>query len=163
MGPVAIAFGAASTASLGLAIFSRDRYAPWLALMLLACWGLWQAFQAIMPIPQAWTAFPLLDLGCFVVCAVLARPVGEKWLWLLAFALLGQLIAHGAFWINWNQLGAVPDNQAAWRLEWTYVLILNLLFAAQLACVGWPGVRHGLELVSRGGLVDLHPGGRRPS
>lgn len=163
MGPISLAFGAASTAALGLALFSKDRTAPWLALMLLSCWGLWQAIPALIAVPQAWMPFPLLDLGCFVVCAVLAAGLRVGWLWLLAFAFLAQIIAHGAFWLNWNQLGPAPDKMAAWRLEWTYTLILNLLFAAQLACVAWPGVRHGLDLVCRSGVADLHPGGGRPS
>lgn len=163
MGPISLIFGAASVVVLGLALFSKDRMAPWLALMLLSSWGLWQVLPKVFPIPQAWAGFPLFDLGCFVVTVILAAGTKQGWLWLLAMTFMGQLIDHGAFWVNWLQLGSAPDKYAAWRLEVRYVLILNLLFAAQLACVAWPGVRHGMELVRSGHVADLHPGGRRPS
>jgi len=162
MGPVSLAFGAATTVILGLSLWSRDRTAPWLGLMLLAGWGLWQALPAIFPIPQAWLPFPIFDLGCFTVCVMLASGLGMRWIWLLSLAFMGQLIAHGAFWLNYAQLGERPDKYAAWRLEWTYALILNVLFACQLACVAWPGVRHALELASRSGIPALHLRRGRP-
>lgn len=83
--------------------------------------------------PRSMGFYCLMDAGAsFLVLELLRRrPIAWKWA-LLAF-LVASLISHVWFW---------AASSRTWEALYSYVLIINLLFGAELVCVAYGGGRH---------------------
>lgn len=141
MGPVGIGFGVATVAVVGLSAWAAPRIGHrdvLIASAILACaWTVSNLRRNLLPEVDPAMLYLVVDFasGLFVMTLYSRRP--EAWKAILAVLLLAQIADHA-----WLLSGERAADQKRF-----YILILNLLFAAQLLTVASPGGRHVAEVV----------------
>jgi hypothetical protein len=118
---------------------SRDDYARYVdALfvsgMLCAIWAFTNTVVALWPFPQNHEFHPLVDLIGLSVAVAAYMTQRQAWKLTLAFLFLSQLIVHA-----WFRASLIYPPPMSGR---DYVGLLNVLWVAQLICVGSPGGCH---------------------
>ncbi len=119
---------------------SRDDYkgyvdAVFMAGMLAAIWAFTNGVAAIWDFPSNHQFHPMVDLIALSIVVAAYMTQRQEWKLILGFLFLAQLGMHAGFW--WSRQydpGALSGRE--------YILALNVLWLAQLVCVGWPGGSH---------------------
>lgn len=140
--PIVVSFGIACAAALILTLatmrWHHDQATVGIGVLLLALW----AFSKVSIIqigywPTA-AVGPFVNTVAVVICMLswVARP---RW-WKLALGLLmeAKAVLHAVFW-------AMPE--PSYDQTYAYIFSLNIIFAAELACVSMPGGRVVASLV----------------
>lgn len=107
--------------------------------VLCLIWTFTSVAAVIWPFPESKHFHPLVDLIGLLTVVLAYMTQRQKWKLTLAFLFLAQLATHAAFW--WLRL----NTSSGW-VPYGYVAVLNVLWTAQLVCVGAPG---GLYVLPR--------------
>lgn len=123
---------------------AKDHDAVVLAVLLLCTWAASNLLTILGGVKVAAAVYPIMDLAGLALAEVLRWRRQAVWKAVVAVAFLAQLILHCIFW-------------TAETAPYAYVLALNLLFALQLAAVGWCGLHRLLVLFFNWLLVSPRP------
>lgn len=112
------------------------------SVMIAAIWSFTNGAAAFWSFPDSKQFHPLVDLIGLSVCIAAYMTQRQRWKLVLACLFLAQLYLHVGFWWTWGNspLGSIGRD---------YIVLLNVLWAAQLVCVGWPGGKHAVLALSR--------------
>lgn len=129
---------------------NRSPDAIGLATMVFLTWVVGRVFWAFYSPPEAMQWYPVIDMMAGITALMSWQRRPAVWKGALVALFMGQLCLHAAFWMAWPAEGSL----------YRYILFNNLFFAAQLVCVGSPGVGHVAALavsrVSRGARTGHH-------
>lgn len=142
LNPVVVGFGIACAGVLILTLstmrWHHDQATVGIGVLLLALWAFSKvSILAVGYWPTA-AAGPVVNTVAVIICMLswVARP---RW-WKLVLALLMEVkaVIHAVFWAM---------TEPSYAQTYGYILTLNLIFAAELACVSMPGGRVVASLV----------------
>jgi len=142
LNPIVVSFGIACAGVLILTLatmrWHHDQATVGIGLLLLALWAFSKvSILAVGYWPTA-AAGPVVNTVAVIIC-MLSWVAQPRW-WKLALGLLleAKAVIHALFWAM-----AEPS----YAQTYGYILTLNLIFAAELACVSMPGGRVAASLV----------------
>lgn len=144
-----IAFGIACLAVYALntwaAYDAKPRYADASGVAMLLCvsYGLTNLLVAFYGLPEAVSAFPVMDLVFTYMVWRAWRRNRRVWKLGVMSLLVAQLAMHAAFIFLWKTSDINGGNL------YTYILLLNVAFTGQLIFVGSAGLHHVLARAVR--------------
>lgn len=144
MGPLAIALGLSAVAVLVFTMLTnrpheRHPDAVGAALAQVGVWSAAMGSQALLSPPDSMMIGPVVDAMLAVWMAYAWFTHRERWK-LVFLAFLGvEALAHVVFQTEYRGEGVL----------YRYVLVLNLSFLAQLACVATPGAAYVADRIGR--------------
>lgn len=103
-----------------------------LSCMIVLIWTLGRVFGALYSPPESMSWYPLIDMLAGLTALTAWQSRKAWWKLALAYLYVGQCAAHLSFWAAW------PADGSLLRYLW----VNNTLYACQLICVAYPGVRH---------------------
>lgn len=136
MDPVASSFGLGAIGVVLLSAVawrgSAAQHADTLACaaMLFMTWCISNTLVALYEPPKSWLFFPIMDAICGAVVMGMWFSKPAPWKLVLTGLFVLQCCAHLAFWLQGNRSHGVM---------FTYAVVLNLTFCAQLLVTAWPG------------------------
>lgn len=111
------------------ALTRRGPDAQGLAAMLVMIWGFERVMWVLWDPPACMVLYPVLDAVAGATAFTAWATRARFWKLILTATYVAQLCLHFDFWVAW------PSESSLYR----YILLNNLLFAAQLVCVASPG------------------------
>lgn len=128
-------------------IASRDDYkryvdAFFMSGMLCVIWAATNLIGALWGFPASKQFHPLIDLLGLSAAVAAYMTQRQRWKLALAYLFMAQLVAHAVFWWAWV---SAPHG----GIGRSYMLVLNLLWLAQVVCVGSPGAGRVVTIVAR--------------
>lgn len=117
--------------------YSRYVDAFFAAVMLCTIWATTNIIGAVFPFPDSKKFHSLIDLIGLSGAVAAYMTQRQRWKLILAFLFLAQLATHAGFWWLWNTDRAAITPLGS--ISYSYALVLNVLWLAQVVCVSTPG------------------------